>query len=449
MIESSYPVGPVPSVTSVWTLWSIRLKVIIIGGGIAGLVTALTLHAAGMEAVVFEQASQVRELGVGINTLPHAIEVLSSLGLMDALDAAGVRTEELIYLNRLGSRIWHEPRGIAAGFSVPQYSIHRGKLQGVLRDAVIARLGGAAIQTGHRLHNFTQSPQGVVASFTPGAQAAPVTVQGDIMVGCDGIHSVVRAHYYPDEGPPTWNGIMLWRGATFWQPFLTGRSMLIAGGMGAKLVVYPIHNDPARPHEVLMNWAVAARTGTGSSPPRREDWNRPGQLAELLPFVEGRFSLSEIDPLALIRATPEFYEYPMCDREPLPRWSHERVTLLGDAAHPMYPVGSNGASQAILDAQCLAIALAAAPNDPVMALKRYEAERLGKTAEIVRSNRLGGPERVIDLIEDRAPDGFNRIEDVASHEELRAIVGGYAQAAGFFRPQDRVDAAVRQDPQFP
>jgi 5-methylphenazine-1-carboxylate 1-monooxygenase len=419
--------------------WSTCLKVIIIGGSIAGLATALSLHAAGIEAVVFEQSAQIRELGVGINILPHAIEVLSSLGLLDALDEAGVRTEELIYMNRLGSRIWHELRGMGAGFSVPQFSIHRGKLQSVLRDAAVARLGKSAIQTGHRLTGFTQSPQGVTASLKQGVHATPVLFDADVLVGCDGIHSTIRAHYYPNEGPPAWNGVMLWRGAAFWRPFLTGRSMVIAGGMQAKLVVYPIHKDPARPGEVLMNWAVAAKTGIGGHPPRREDWSRPGQLAELLPFVEGMFSLSELDPLALVRATPEFYEYPMCDREPLPRWSHNRITLLGDAAHPMYPVGSNGASQAILDGQCLAEALAASPNDPVRALQYYETERLGKTTEIVRSNRLGGPERVIDLIEQRAPGGFSRIEEVASHEELRAIVGGYAQTAGFAPPQSRTE----------
>jgi hypothetical protein len=210
--------------------------------------------------------------------------------------------------------------------------------------------------------------------------------------------------------------------------------MIIAGGMGAKLVLYPILTDPARPGEVLMNWAVTSRQGEAGPPPHREDWSRPGRLADLLPLVQDRFTLTELDPVALIKATPEFYEYPMCDREPLPRWSHGRVTLLGDAAHPMYPVGSNGASQAILDAQCLAQALVAQPDEPVAALAAYEAQRLAKTTEIVLTNRVGGPERVIDLVEGRAPDGFTDISTVASHDELTAIVRGYAQAAGFAAP---------------
>ena len=410
------------------------MKAIIVGGGIGGLATALSLHAVGIASIVFEQRSQIRELGVGINTLPHAIKVLAGLGLLPALDAAGVRTGELIYMNRQGSRIWQEARGLAAGFEVPQFSIHRGKLQGVLRQAVVERLGEAAIRTGHQLVDFEQNQRGVTARFKTGAGTGLASVHGDVLLGCDGIHSRVRAAFYPDEGPPSWNGIMLWRGATWWPPFLSGRSMIIAGGMGAKLVLYPILTDPARPGEVLMNWAVTSRQGKPGPPPHREDWSRPGRLADLLPLVQGRFTLAELDPVALIRATPEFYEYPMCDREPLPRWSHGRVTLLGDAAHPMYPVGSNGASQAVLDAQCLAQSLAAQPGDPVAALAAYETQRLAPTTDIVLTNRVGGPERVIDLVEGRAPEGFTDINTVASHDELTAIVRGYAQTAGFAAP---------------
>lgn len=409
--------------------------VLVIGAGIGGLTTALMLQAHGIPCTIFERSESVRELGVGINTLPHAIQELAELGLLPALDAAGIRTHELIYANRFGQRIWRELRGMEAGFAVPQFSIHRGKLQNVLYRAVLERLGADRVLTGHKLVGFEADGAGVKARFArPGSEAA-AEARGAVLIGADGIHSAVRASFYPQEGPPSWNGIQLWRGATEWEPFLTGRSMIIAGGMRAKLVLYPIHADPAKPGKVLMNWAVAARLGDGSKPPpRREDWNRQGRLDELLPFVENTFSLSEVDVLALIRATPEFFEYPMCDRDPLPRWSHGRVTLLGDAAHPMYPVGSNGASQAILDARCLADRLAGG-GDPVAALAAYEAERLPKTAEIVRVNRLGGPERVIDVIEERAPDGFAAIEDVATQDELAGIVRGYAQMAGFAREQ--------------
>jgi 5-methylphenazine-1-carboxylate 1-monooxygenase len=238
---------------------------------------------------------------------------------------------------------------------------------------------------------------------------------------------------FPGEGPPSWNGIMLWRGAMEWPAFLTGRSMIVAGGMRAKVVVYPIA-EGWRAGVKLTNWAVAAKIGDGSvPPPRREDWSRPGRREDLMPHVQ-RFSIPHLNVGALIEQTPEFWEYPMCDRDPLPRWSHGRITLLGDAAHPMYPVGSNGASQAVLDARCLADSLIRAEH-PAHALALYEAERLPKTAEIVRSNRVGGPERIIDAVEELAPDGFTDIDRVLSHEDRAAIVRGYAAKAGFSREQ--------------
>jgi 2-polyprenyl-6-methoxyphenol hydroxylase-like FAD-dependent oxidoreductase len=281
-----------------------------------------------------------------------------------------------------------------------------------------------------------QDAHGVTATFSrhDGAEEA-VTAWGDVLIAADGIHSTVRSLFYPDEGPPTWNGIMIWRGAVAYPPFLTGRSMIIAGGMQAKLVLYPISPQTSTPGTNLLNWAVTAKLGDGSAPPpRREDWNRLGRLDELLPHVEGVFRLDTVDPVEVIRATEAVYEYPMCDRDPLPHWSFGRVTLLGDAAHPMYPVGSNGASQAILDARCVA-PLLAETKDVVAALKAYEAARLSATAKIVQDNRSGGPERVIDVVEERAPDGFTHLDEVASHAELEAIVKGYSKMAGFDQTQ--------------
>jgi 2-polyprenyl-6-methoxyphenol hydroxylase-like FAD-dependent oxidoreductase len=401
------------------------MKVIVAGGGIGGLATALSLHASGIDAVVYERSGTIRELGVGINTLPHAIGVLAGLGLLPALDAVAIRTHDLIYANRHGQTVWRELRGMGAGHDVPQFSIHRGRLQAVLLAAVQARMTGV-VQCGHALESFTQDADGVTARFRL-ADGGVVDHRADALVAADGIHSVVRSHFYPDEGPAKWNGIMLWRGAVPWPPFLTGRSMIIAGGMDAKLVLYPIAPEPDG--QVLLNWAVMARVAPGgTAPPRREDWSRPGTLDDLLPRIAG-FRLDGIDPAAIIRATPEFYEYPVVDRDPVERWSWGRVSLLGDGAHPMYPVGSNGASQAILDAQSLAGHLAG--GDVVAGLAAYETERAPATAAIVRSNRLGGPERVIDLVDSRAPDGFIRLEDVATEAELRAVVGGYAAMAGF------------------
>jgi 5-methylphenazine-1-carboxylate 1-monooxygenase len=409
------------------------MKVIIVGGGIGGLTTALMLHARGIDCEVFEQASEVRELGVGINTLPHAIKELAALGLLERLDAVAIRTYELFYTNRFGQEIWREPRGLDAGYDVPQFSIHRGRLQGVIHQAARERLGDARVHTGHRLGAFRQDESGVTAYFFDRSGAHRATARGDVLVGADGIHSAVRATLYPNEGPARWNGALLWRGAIDWPKFLTGRSMIVAGGMAAKLVVYPIgagERDDSR----LTNWAVVAKIGDGATPPpNKEDWSRPGRMEDLAPHI-GRFEVSHVDAQKLIEATPEFWEYPMCDRDPLPRWSHGRVTLLGDAAHPMYPVGSNGASQAILDARALADRLAGAEH-PLHALWAYEQDRLPPTAQIVGMNRTGGPEGVIDAVEARAPDGFTDIDAVLSYEERKAIVRGYAATAGFAREQ--------------
>ena len=411
------------------------MHVLIVGGGVGGLAAALTLHRAGIRATVFEQVREVRELGVGINTLPHAIKELAGLGLLPALDRAGIRTRELIYTNRFGQVVWRELRGMDAGYDTPQFSIHRGKLHAVLLDAARERLGDGALRSGCRLLSFDERGGRIVARFEHREMGETFEAEGDVLVGADGIHSTVRAAFYPQEGPPVWNGVMLWRGATDWPIYVDGRTMVIAGGMAAKLVFYPIFAEPGATTHRLTNWAIQARIAEGRGlPPRREDWNRTGELADVEPFVRDRFRLDFVDPLALIHATGTFYEYPMCDRDPLPRWSFGRATLLGDAAHPMYPVGSNGASQAVLDAVALARHLSSGADAPA-ALAAYDTERRPMTAEIVLNNRKGGPEGVIDVLEARAPDGFTDVDAVASYAEREAIVRGYASMAGFAREQ--------------
>ena len=403
------------------------MHVLIAGGGVGGLTLALMLRERGIACTVFEAATEVKPLGVGINTLPHAIRELAGLGLLPALDAVAVRTRELRYLNRFGQEIWVEKRGMWAGHDVPQFSIHRGHLHQVLWSAARERLGDAALVTGARLSAFAENAEGVRLDFADGRSAT-----GDLLVGADGIHSVLRAALHPKDGGIRWNGIQMWRGAVEWPEFEGGETMIVAGDMAEKLVLYPIAAG-SRPGMRLTNWVVCAQIGDATKPPpRREDWSRPGRLEDVLPHV-ARFRIPFLDVEALVRATPEFWEYPMCDRDPLPFWTRGRVTLLGDAAHPMYPVGSNGASQAVLDARCLAALLAG--SNPLEALAAYEAERLPKTAEIVRSNRRGGPERVVDVVSERAPEGFARLEDVIAREELAAIAGGYAAMAGFAAPR--------------
>jgi 2-polyprenyl-6-methoxyphenol hydroxylase-like FAD-dependent oxidoreductase len=399
--------------------------ILIAGGGVGGLTLALMLHSHDIPCQVVEAAAEVRPLGVGINTLPHAIRELAALGLLPALDAAAIRTRELRYLTRFGQLIRSEPRGLEAGHEIPQFSIHRGRLQQVLWNAALHRLPRGALRPGARLTSVSTEGEGVIAHLADGE-----FLRGAALVGADGIHSAVRRQLHPDDGGIRWNGIQMWRGAVDWPAFEGGDCMLVAGDMREKLVLYPI-GPGADAGSRLTNWVVCAQVGDGAQPPpRREDWSRPGRLEEVLPHVQ-RFRVPWLDVEALVRATPEFWEYPMCDRDPLPSWTEGRVTLLGDAAHPMYPVGSNGASQAILDARFLADELARQPVPG--ALAAYEAARRPATREIVLSNRRGGPERVVDVVSERAPDGFACLDEVISGEELESISRGYATLAGFAR----------------
>jgi 2-polyprenyl-6-methoxyphenol hydroxylase-like FAD-dependent oxidoreductase len=421
------------------------MKLLIIGGGIGGLATALSLHRVGIDVDIYEQAQELRELGVGINVLPHAVKELTALGLLPALDVAGIRTRELIYANPFGQVVWRELRGIDAGYAVPQISIHRGKLLGVLLHAVLDRISASRLHTDRRLVNL-EARRGRVTAIVESRAGGRSEAIGDGLIGADGIHSRVRSIFHPCEGPPRGSGILLWRGALPWPVHADGRTMVIAGGNAAKFVFYPIHFDPSEAGMRLTNWAVMARVGGGTErPPRREDWNRPGCLEEALGFVQNRFRLGFVDPAEMIEATGTFLEYPNCDRDPLPRWSFGQITLLGDAAHPMYPVGSNGASQAILDAAALARHLIT--SDTVEdAFAAYDTERRPATTEIVRTNRCGGPEGVIDLVEARAPKGFDDLDAAASFAEREAIVRGYASIAGYSREQvNRRPAPKRVD----
>jgi 2-polyprenyl-6-methoxyphenol hydroxylase-like FAD-dependent oxidoreductase len=297
----------------------------------------------------------------------------------------------------------------------------------------VERLGTPAIKTGLRLAGFLQDEGGVTVHLTSGTDGlSSLTVRGDVLVAADGIHSAARRIFYPAEGAPSWNGVMMWRGAAEFPTFLDGRTMVIGGGMGAKFVLYPIAE--AGNGRSLTNWVVNVKVADGATqPPPKESWSKRGRLDDVLPYAK-RFAVPGVDIEALVRATEAYYEYPMCDRDPLPRWTFGRVTLLGDAAHPMYPVGSNGASQAILDARSLADALQRCEH-PMQALHVYEQERLAKTAAIVHANRKAAPEREIDEVEKRAPPGFADVDRVLSHAERAAII----TAATGQRPVTRID----------
>jgi 2-polyprenyl-6-methoxyphenol hydroxylase-like FAD-dependent oxidoreductase len=397
------------------------MRVLIIGGGIGGTTTALALHAAGIDCAVFESAAEVRPLGVGINVQPSAVRELTELGLGERLAETGVATRELVYANRFGQVIWREDRGLAAGYRWPQYSIHRGRLQTLLWEAARERLGAARVQAGKRLAGFTQDAAGVTAHFADGT-----TGQGDVLVGADGIHSVVRRHFAPAEGPPKWNGAILWRATSVAPAYLTGASMVQAGSHDQKFVVYPIAELPDGRR--LTNWIAELRFDATEAW-NREDWNRPGRLEDVLPAFEA-WDFGWLDVPGMMRRTEAIYEFPMVDRDPLPGWTDGRVTLLGDAAHPMYPIGSNGASQAILDARRFAWHLATAPGyaDGIVA---YEAERRPATAALVAANRGLGPDLVLELVHRRAPEGFTELHSVISRAELEDTASGYKKLAGF------------------
>lgn len=409
------------------------MDILIAGGGIGGLTTALALHAKGHSVTVYEAAPELKPLGVGINLLPHAVSFLADLGLLDELAKVGVETQELVFFNKFGQRIWREPRGIKAGYPVPQFSLHRGELQMLLLQTVRARLGAARVREGYSYARHTVWPSGRVGAWfetaVGGDQYGPVVA--DVLIGADGIHSAVRKRFYPNEGPPNWSGAMLWRAAIEDAPFLTGRTMIMAGHENQKLVVYPISQKAFEAGRSLTNWIAEIRIGApGDPPPSRESWNKPGRFKDFMPAFQN-WVFDWLDFPSLAEKTPEALEFPMVDRDPVPAWSFGPVTLLGDAAHPMYPVGSNGASQAILDARTLTEALEHGAGDIHGALIDYEAKRLPVTAALVASNRRQGPEQVMQMVEERAPNGFEQLDDVISQTELEAVSKQYKQVAGF------------------
>jgi 2-polyprenyl-6-methoxyphenol hydroxylase-like FAD-dependent oxidoreductase len=401
--------------------------IVILGAGIGGLTLALSLHRAGVACRVFEAAPEMLPLGVGINVLPHATAELRSLGVLDALERVAVVTREAAFFNRFGQLVYAEPAGRFAGHESPQLSIHRGDLQGVLLAAVKERLGADCVVAGQACVGIDGlADERVRVHLRSSADGTLSQVQGSVAVGCDGIHSAVRKQLYPDEGPPRWSGINMWRGVVAHTPFLSGATMVRAGWLTVgKMVIYPIRGDIDGRGTQLVNWVAELQCAE----PVQRDWNGRGRLDDFLPaFAEWRFDW--LDVPAMIRATETVLAYPMVDQDPLARWSFGRVTLLGDAAHPMYPRGSNGAGQAILDASCLAGEIAAR-GAGAEALAAYDKIRNAATAKVVLANRSTPPDTILREVHERSGDKpFARIEDVVSREELAKIASDYKQLAG-------------------
>ncbi len=400
-------------------------RIAVVGGGIAGLSFALHLHQRGLACDVYESVPEVRELGVGITLLPHAMRELAALGLQPALEAVGIENLESVFFNRFGQFIYREPRGRHAGYAVPEVGIHRGKLHRILYDAAVQRLGQERVHTGYRCTQVTQDEAGATVYFNDAQGTPHEPVQADIVVACDGVHSAVRRQFYPEE-KLAFAGINTWRGVTRHKPILTGKSYLRVGSIKTgKMVIYPIvDNVDAQGHQ-LINWmAEIERPGEAMN-----DWNRGGRVDDFIGIFQD-WTFDWLDVPALIRNADQVLEYPMVDKDPIDRWTFGRVTLMGDAAHPMYPRGSNGSAQALIDARTLATELARDPTHH--ALQAYEALRREATARVVATNRSVPPDFINIKVDELSGDRpFRHIDDLISQAELREISDHYKKIAGF------------------
>ena len=400
------------------------MTILIAGGGIAGLTLGLTLHRIGVPFHIYEATARIRPLGVGINLQPNAVRELLDLDLADELEAIGVRTRQYGFYSKLGKTIWEEPRGKWAGYAWPQYSVHRGTLQMMLYDALIKRAGKGCISTGARAVGFENNKDTAELALENGNR-----ITGDLIVAADGIHSALRAQMVPDEGAPIWNGRVLWRATTEADAYFGGAAMVMIGHDSLRVVAYPISDADPDTNIATINW-IAEKKFDLSDSWRKEDWNRAADINDFLADFEG-WKFDWIDVPALIKGADVVYEYPMVDRDPLEKWTDGRVTLMGDAAHPTYPVGSNGAGQAIIDARVIGARLLEHGVSP-RALEAYEAEIRPIATGVGRANRAGGgPDGVLQQVEDLCGGDFDDINDVIAHAQLAAHAEKYKSLAGF------------------
>ncbi|MBA2961714.1 MULTISPECIES: flavin-dependent oxidoreductase [Ramlibacter] len=407
---------------------SSQAPVLIAGGGIGGLSLALTLHQIGVPCMVFEAVPQLQPLGVGINLQPNAVRELFDLGLDGrSLDTIGIQAREWALVGRNGKDVYAEPRGLLAGYRWPQYSVHRGQLQMLLYRTVLERLGPDAVQLGHRMVRYRNEPDGVVASLET-RDGRQVEVRGALLVAADGLHSAVRAQMHPNQPPIHWGGAIMWRGTTPGVPIRTGASFVGLGSLKHRVVFYPISPPDPASGLATINW-IAEITVDNSVGWTQGDWNRRVDVADFIHHFDG-WDFGWLDVPAMLRGASEVFEYPMIDRDPVPTWVDGRVALLGDAAHVMYPVGSNGASQAIVDARVLGAALVEHGVGPA-ALRGYDQKLCADISALVLRNRGSGPFGLLGLLDERCGGVFDDIDAVIPATERESYMARYKAAAGF------------------
>ncbi|GCL64738.1 flavin-dependent oxidoreductase [Pseudaquabacterium pictum] len=402
--------------------------VLIAGGGIGGMALALTLHQVGVPCVVYESVPQLRPLGVGINLQPNAVRELFDLDIgADLLDRIGLPAREWALVGRNGQEVYSEPRGLAAGYRWPQYAVHRGQLQMLLADAVRERLGPQALQLGQRVTGYRQTADGVTALLED-RDGHRHEASGRLLLAADGLHSAVRAQMHPQQPPIQWGGAILWRGTTPGVPVRTGASFVGLGSARHRVVLYPISPVDAATGLATINW-IAEITVDNRDGWTQGDWNRRVQLSDFAHHFDG-WNYGWLDVPAMLRGAAEVFEYPMIDRDPVPTWVDGRVALVGDAAHVMYPTGSNGASQAIIDARVLGAAMVAHGVGPA-ALQAYDQRLCADVSALVLRNRGAGPFGLLNLVDERCGGVFDHIDDVIPADERAAFMARYKAAAGF------------------
>jgi 2-polyprenyl-6-methoxyphenol hydroxylase-like FAD-dependent oxidoreductase len=401
--------------------------VLIAGSGIGGLALALTLHEIGVACVVLESVPELKPLGVGINLQPNAVRELYEMGFRPAdLDEIGVQTQEFALVGLNGKDVYAEPRGLKAGYRWPQYSVHRGGLQMLLYRAALARLGQGAVRTGLRVTGYRNHPGGVTV-LAENRTGERLEFEGSLLVGADGLHSAVRAQMHPNQPPIQWGGAIMWRGVTRGVPIRTGASFVGFGTHRQRVVFYPISRRDAS-GLADINW-IAEITVDNTGGWRDGDWNKKVRHEDFMHHFD-RWAQDWIDVPAMLRGAADVYEYPMIDRDPVPTWVDGSVALLGDAAHVMYPTGSNGGTQAIIDARVLGAAMLAHGVAPA-ALQDYDAKLCRDVSALVLRNRGAGPFGLLNLLDERCGGVFDDIEQVMPRAERDEFMRGYRTAAGF------------------